>query len=652
MPTLTDLAQFVTFHSAVAQEYLWEWFSARVYQLMLAAEQDSLIVRVRQRFSLHQVAAACEGYRRYAGGAGQPADYPVLRLCWALLLRYLFGWSLRTLEQQMRVNLLVRWCTNFALQEQTPDHSTLARFESWMREHALDVIFVAVLKQIDADFPDDAHELQCGDTFGVWAKVADVSLNTLLRQSCRHLLLALEAALPLAYADCEAQMDLVALFGADDERPEQQLSSAAREARTLTTAQAVRDCLAVVEAVTPLATGSDAAHAPLLTQLHHWLAVVGKILADEFTDKPLPLPKPARRKKGKEAANATEEESVPAPEHALGEESVPAPQYALGEESGSAQVTTPLAPLPPATPAAPLPALPPSDGSASTSATPPPSLRRCTDAERGAYRIVSATDTDATVRNHGGAIIIGYNADVLATANFIRGIGAHTGATPDGATVAPSIARHLEQFGFSPQRLVYDRAAGTPKHMADVRRASNGQTQLVARQINYGQRHTRFAPRDFTLAPDGLTCPNGVTTTRAYRAGGADGFDYRFLASECQGCPLWEQCRDPKAKPDSHRAVFISDYALLYNAELDYLDTPAAQADFSFRANIERHIAGLTLHNGARHANAIGLPKVNFQLNMAATASNLKRWHVLTLQHERQGYKERPPCPTSLYPPP
>jgi len=644
MPTLTDLTQFVTFHSTVAQEYLWEWFSAQVYALILKAEQDSLIVRVRQRFSLHRVAAACEGYRRYAGSVGQPADYPVFRLCWALLLRYLFGWSMRTLEHQLRVNLLVRWCTRFALQEQTPDHSTLARFETWMREHALDVMFVAVLKQIDADFPDDAHELQCGDTFGVWAKVADVSLNTLLRQSCRHLLLALEAALPLAYADCVAQMDLAALFGADDERSEQQVSSAAREARTLITAQAALDCLAVVEAVTPLATGCAAETAPLLAQLHHWLAVVEKILADEFTDKPLPPPKPAKRKKGQGEASVTTEETLPAPESAA------APEHELGEETGCAQVTTPLAT--PAAPKAPLPALPPSDGSASTSATPPPSLRRCTDAERGSYRIVSATDTDATVRNHGGTIIIGYNAAVLATANFVRGIGARTGATPDGATVAPSVARHLEQFGFAPQRLVYDRAAGTPKHIADVRRASNGQTQLVARQINYGQRHTRFAPSDFTLGPDGLTCPNNVTTTRAYRAGGADGFSYRFTASECQRCPLWELCRDPKAKPDSHRTVFISDYALLYEPELAYLDTPDAQADFSFRANIERHIAGLTLHNGARHAQSIGLPKVNFQLNMAATAYNLKRWHVLTREQERQGHKERPPCPTSLYPPP
>jgi hypothetical protein len=256
------------------------------------------------------------------------------------------------------------------------------------------------------------------------------------------------------------------------------------------------------------------------------------------------------------------------------------------------------------------------------------------------------------VRKHGASITLGYNAAVLGTTNFVRDVRVYTGATPDGATTAPSVEQHLAHFGFAPDRLVYDRAAGTLKLIADVRRASAGQTQLVARQIDHSQRSTRFTLADFTLTPAGLVCPNGVATTRCYRAGGADGDHYRFLASQCQGCPLWEQCRDPKSKPTSHRTVFHSDYALRFDAELAYLATPAAKADFSFRAHIERLIAGLTLHNGARRAKVRGLHKVNFQVTMAATAYNLKRWHVLTLEQEHAGHKPRPPCPTTLYPPP
>lgn len=265
-----------------------------------------------------------------------------------------------------------------------------------------------------------------------------------------------------------------------------------------------------------------------------------------------------------------------------------------------------------------------------------PTLRRCTADERGEYRIISAVDTDATVRKHGKSVIPGYNAALLASANFVRGVTVYTGATPDGATVAPSVATHVEQFGFAPERLVYDRAAGTAKQMADVRRASDGQTQLVARQIRHAPNDGRFAISDFSHSSGGLTCPNGVVSTTAYRSGAGDGFHYRFTASQCQGCPLWEQCRKPDAKADSHRTVFISDHALLHEADLAYLDTPAAKADFSFRANIERHIAALTQHNGARRAKVRGLHKVNFQLTMAATAYNLKRWHTLTLEQERR----------------
>ena len=40
-------------------------------------------------------------------------------------------------RSQIRVNLLVRWCTHFALQEQTPDHSTLAHFETRLQSQTL-----------------------------------------------------------------------------------------------------------------------------------------------------------------------------------------------------------------------------------------------------------------------------------------------------------------------------------------------------------------------------------------------------------------------------------------------------------------------------------------------------------------------------------
>ena len=170
----------------VRQEGGWERYSGLVYERMLRSEADHIMVRVRQRFRLEQVVSACSGFRRYAGRAGLPATYPVQRLCWALLLRGLYKWSYRKLEEAMRENLVVRWCTHSALQEETPDHTTLWRFEQWVHKQGLEVMFVAVLEQIDEDFPDEARVRQCGDTYGMRANVADVSLTTLLRRICRQ----------------------------------------------------------------------------------------------------------------------------------------------------------------------------------------------------------------------------------------------------------------------------------------------------------------------------------------------------------------------------------------------------------------------------------------------------------------------------------
>jgi hypothetical protein len=379
-------------------------------------------------------------------------------------------------------------------------------------------------------------------------------------------------------------------FGAGEGREERQMGSEAKERRTLATAQAAAGWLAALRGV--MAAYDGGKEDACLEKLVHWCGVVEKILTDEFSD------------------------GLPAP--------VPAPSLAAAPDAGL-----------------PLPAA--AAGGA---------IRRCTAQERGSYRIISATDTDATVRKHGDTITLGYNVAVLGSRNFVRGIRAYTGATPDGSTIAPLLAQHQAHFGFCPERCVYDRAAGTPKHLADVRRKSAGQTQLVARQIGSGQRHKRFTLVDFDLGPVGLTCPNGVLSTQIFRADKEDGYIYRFHGQQCQGCPLWEQCRDPKSKPGSHRSVFLSDHALLHAAELAYLATPAAQEDFAFRANIERHIAGLVLHNGARRAKVCGLAKVNAQVTMAAIGYNLKRWHTLTLQRERQGRKAKPPCPTSVYPPP
>jgi hypothetical protein len=245
-------------------------------------------------------------------------------------------------------------------------------------------------------------------------------------------------------------------------------------------------------------------------------------------------------------------------------------------------------------------------------------------------------------------------------------IFATTGAVPDAAGVAALIAHQAEQ-GFSlPPKLIYDKAAGSPKTFHAVDMASQGQTQLVAALIDHSKHKGRFGPLDFTLNEDGsLTCPAGKTTTTVYRSNAADGWTYRFSAGQCQGCPLWDACRGPRTetasteetatqpsalnskrkgpKADSHRQVFISSYRSAQRQAILYTQSDAFKADMKQRPAIERIIAALVRYNGARRAHSTGLAKADFQVRMAAVAFNLKRWLVLTLAQEKAQRYHPPP---------
>ncbi|MEZ4683439.1 MAG: hypothetical protein R2932_55450 [Caldilineaceae bacterium] len=105
----------------------------------------------------------------------------------------------------------------------------------------------------------------------------------------------------------------------------------------------------------------------------------------------------------------------------------------------------------------------------------------------------------ATFSIHGDFSTFGYNINVAATTHFIREINAVTGATPDSSGVADLIANQRKHLGVVPPKLIYDKAAGTPKIFAQVDHASNHQTQLVARLVDFTQNSDHFGPLDFTL---------------------------------------------------------------------------------------------------------------------------------------------------------
>jgi len=270
------------------------------------------------------------------------------------------------------------------------------------------------------------------------------------------------------------------------------------------------------------------------------------------------------------------------------------------------------------------------------------SLTYRTKNNRGHFRICSATDPEATIRNHGESKKdFGYNVSVAATPDFIRAIQADTGSTSDVTPIPDLLTAQLARGDTLPQKLIYDQVAGHGKTIHEVAVASDGCTQLVAYPMPPKKAQT-FGPEDFSLSDDGLwlTCPNGRTINRRYRSGSSDGWTFRFLPAQCLGCPLLKACRGSKQPPTTYRAVFTSDYRPDYDCLLAYSQTEAFKQDMKLRPQIERVIAGLVLHNGARYARFRGLDKVDFQMKMCATIYNVKHW--LVRLDEIAGRRRRP----------
>lgn len=248
--------------------------------------------------------------------------------------------------------------------------------------------------------------------------------------------------------------------------------------------------------------------------------------------------------------------------------------------------------------------------------------------QKGSYRIASASDTDATFRVHDDQCDFGFNVNLAATDTFIRETQADTGAQPDPVAIPDLLSAQQEYHDLTPAKFIYDKAAGTGKTHADVEKATNGQTQLVAPLVDHNHGGERFGPDDFVLAPDGdsLTCPNDQVSRIAYRSQSAQGRNFRFSAQQCADCPLAQQCRGDKTAPTGMRQVFITDFRSLLDRARTYAQTDAFQQDLTLRATIERIIANLTRYHGARDARRRGLDNADFQAKMCAMAFNIRQW--------------------------
>lgn len=522
-----------------------QWFSAQLYRRLVQHNAQHILVQLSALLDFGPLEAGCQGYI-HASGAGAKPTHRIHHLVRALLVRYLYNWSLRETEIHLDSNLLLRWFVGYGVLEAVLDHSTLGRFEQWVRAHQPRLFFDTVLKQIDQAYPQLRQGCQIGDTYACQANADQENIICLLRHTSRLLLEALQQGRPQVHASILRALDVQQLFGPADERNYHYLKEAERQQRkerTVCSAWQLRQLLLPYLECLP---------EPLKAVTQARLDALHKIIGDDFQ----------------------------------------LTSSADGQLTGVVE----------------------------------------RDAKhKGEYRLHSASDPEATIRNHGQDCTLGYNVSLAVTpTGFIREIQAATGAEPDQAGVARLIQAQIEQHALCPEKLIYDQAAGAGRTRAEVARVSAGQTQLVAR-IPPPSVSGRYTPADFHFEQeDLLMCPAQRSTRARFRSNNRDGWIYEFSGTLCQGCPLRQECREPKARPMGARRVFISDYQEHIRQAQAYNQTEDFKREMRLRPLVERVIFMLTHYDGARRARCRGLQGADFQAKMCATARNIRSWLKLS----------------------
>jgi hypothetical protein len=249
---------------------------------------------------------------------------------------------------------------------------------------------------------------------------------------------------------------------------------------------------------------------------------------------------------------------------------------------------------------------------------------------KGAYRLASAVDIEATFRKHEGDVaVLGSNAVVSTSGTRIRAALILTGSTPDSqAPVA--VLRQLQEWKMPlPAVLVMDQAGGMGKTRADVAAVSQNQTTLVARvPPTAAEGSGQLSASAFVLSEDGQTlrCPNGQISTRQYPHPTTDGVRFTFRSGQCRGCPLWNVCRGVESKPNVVRFVYVTAYHAYVRAAARFNQTEAGKALLKSRWQVEPTIAWLVRYQGCREARRCGLAAARCQLLMACAVRNLLLW--------------------------
>lgn len=265
---------FPTSTDSEHEKELQQHYSEQLYARIITNSPRHFLVRLSQRMNLQRVEGVCREYD-HQSGPGKPVVHGANRLLRIVLLRCLYGYSLREMEEQMNGNLYFKWFAGYSVFEPVPDHTTLDDFELWLMQAQSRTLFDEVIRQIEAAYPQERKRAQLGDSYAMRASAARENLIPRIRHTATLLLDAYRLSGLLDRQSVLSGYDWLRLFGAPKEKEEMLLDKEKRRERLQTTVLAALDLLKRMEGGLKDVPKKD------YPEVHRWCGTLGKIIADE-----------------------------------------------------------------------------------------------------------------------------------------------------------------------------------------------------------------------------------------------------------------------------------------------------------------------------------------------------------------------------------
>lgn len=254
----------------------------------------------------------------------------------------------------------------------------------------------------------------------------------------------------------------------------------------------------------------------------------------------------------------------------------------------------------------------------------------------------SKTDADATaLRMKDERLLAGYNVQITTSDQYIVNATMHQNGSD-----SPTLKPHIEKLEERVEDLV--KPDWAPDYTADAGYGSEenydlldskGYTSYVKYPLWYQEYSGQLAKKTFSsynwpfnAEQDYYLCPNqqALLFKEEVIKKSANGYDRRiriYESQSCLGCPLFEQCRLPKAKAGSNRRIYKSKKLEAYKAAVkERLASDEGLAKRSQRSvDVETPFANIKYNMAHRRFVLRGIDKVNIEFQLLALAHNIKK---------------------------